>query len=326
MTTSDNVLKAERGGKLAGHLVRSLAEIARTRWTSRIESELLPREISERLGISPRADLMLSAADASRVFVELEISRADPVANQAKFLVAMQAGAIGPEDVLLCMLSPHIRPGKRSLSAAFGRHLRSTGVRAFTVSLLPGFTADEVYRLNHTSIDVLTRARLPVAEELGRLVSVVEPRGERDHRIHFAGDVTDVVANLWAWNDAMSGEGADTWAGRAAQFFVHDPLSKTFAPAKFCAFLPASRAGGPPTPLTMTMPIYASLGERDPRFDGHRARQHLTNRLAFRCVAVEGDEDKDRAEAFSRWAGALGTKIKLRTPTFVLAPPSWYCG
>ena len=64
-------------------------------------------------------------------------ARPDPVANQVKFLVAADAGAVGPNDILLCMLSPDIRAGKRNLTAAFARHLRTLGLTALTLSLLP---------------------------------------------------------------------------------------------------------------------------------------------------------------------------------------------
>jgi hypothetical protein len=51
-----------------------------------------------------------------------------------------------------------------------------------------------------TPIDELAAMNLPIRTELDRIPSVVEPRGEHEHRIHFVGDVTVVVANIWSWN------------------------------------------------------------------------------------------------------------------------------
>ncbi len=315
---------AARSGKLAPYLAEAFRAHARGRWKGSTEYALLDATLARRLAMRPRADLLLTAQDASRTFVEFEVSRADPVANQVKFLVAAQAGAFGDRDVLVCMLSPDIRRGKRSLSAEFGRHLRTAGMNAFTLSLLPGLSPREVRRLNQLSEAEIAHASLPVASEFERVLSVIEPRGELDHRIHFAGDVTDVVANIWAWNDAMAGAGADLWAGRAAQFFAFDPLSRSFAPSKFCAFLPTARPGGPAAPPTMTMPTYMSLGERDPRFDGHRARTHLANRLGFQLIEASSDRDRARAEAFSRWTAALGPALSVRASAHYLVPPRWY--
>lgn len=58
-------------------------------WRCRAEVPLVDEAASSRLGFRPRADALLErAADGRRVWMEFEVSRADPVANHAKFATA----------------------------------------------------------------------------------------------------------------------------------------------------------------------------------------------------------------------------------------------
>ncbi len=111
------------------------------------------------------------------------------------------------------------------------------------------------------------------------------------------------------------------WGRRSVQFFAVDPISGLFAPSKFCAFVPTMLPGGPPPPGTMTHPIYASLGEGDPRFDGRVAREHLERRLAFRLRSLDGSGCESK---FSAWHTPLRDHIGLREPIQLLLPPAWY--
>ena len=305
-------------GNLAAYLKERLATAAPRGWTASIEERLLPDHLAARYGFSPHADLLFRKEDGTRVAIELEISRADPVANQAKFLVAADVGALGASDILVSMMSSHVVRGRRNVASAFTRYLRSAGLQAFQVSLLPSVQPADIARLNHCSPTVISRAHLPVRDESARLASVIEPRGARRHRIHFAGDVADVVANVWSWNDGLQGNGPE-WGKRQVQFFVYDECSGLFAPAKYCAFVPAALGDDRP-PATMTFQVYTDLGEQDPRFDGHVARVHLVKRLAFSEVALQG-EVKNR---FWGWMARADPYIKLRQPVRVLLPPSWY--
>lgn len=66
------------------------------------------------------------------------------------------------------------------------------------------------------------------------------------------------------------------------QYFVFDPKSKLFAPTKFCAFRLIPTDAKDATLVlaaNMTMDVYASLDESDPRFDGNRAWRHLHEHL-----------------------------------------------
>lgn len=305
-------------GNLATYLKEQLAAAAPRGWEASIEARLLPDHLAARYGFSPHADLLFRKADGTRVAVELEISRADPVANQAKFLVAADAGALEPRDTLVSMMSPHVARGRRNVASAFTRYLRSAGIRAFQISLLPSLEPGEVARLNHCSAADIAEAHLPVRDENARLVSVIEPRGEREHRIHFAGDVADVVANVWSWNDGLRAAGSE-WGRRQVQFFVFDGCSGLFAPSKFCAFVPAALAEDRPPPM-MTLQVYALLGEQDPRFDGHVARRHLLKRLAFHETALHGPME----QRFWGWMASAGPYIHPRQPVRILLPPSWY--
>lgn len=311
-------------GTLARFLVSEWLRRPPRGWRCSAETALLDRELVRRYGFDPRADVMFEARDGRRVAVEVEIRRADPVANQVKFLVAMRAGALREGDALVSMFSPAIDRGRRNSSAVFVRHLRTDGLTAFQVALLPDLDAVRVLALNKAPPEKLARAKLPVARELERVFAIVEPRGEREHRIHFAGDVTDVVANVWAWNDEMTRPGRGRWGTRAVQFFVHDPASGLFAPSKFAAFIPAMKPGGASRPpATMTLDVYASLGEQDPRFDGHRARKHLCERLAFEATSLAAAPGAVSA-AFADWAERDQGRLRLRRPVQLLQPPRWY--
>ncbi len=308
-------------GHLAAHLVERFVDSAPRGWVGTPEGPLFGDEQKRRHGFGGRIDLTLRHdVRGLSVAVELEVSRADPVTNQVKYWTARDVGARPPDEVLVSMFSPHVVRHRRNLSALFTRRLRRQGVPMFQVSLLPYLSPAEIKDLNHRSAASLDRVALPIAAELERILQVVHPRGDVSHRIHFAGDASDVVANLWEWNEGMSARPDPSWRHRRCQFFVHDPESGLFAPSKFCAFIPAPRKPGEAVPATMTLPLYAELGEQDPRFDGHRARKHLVKRLAFTEVPLERVVE----ERFDRWIQYFGDAISLRGKPRVLVPPPWY--
>ncbi len=307
---------------LSRHLVEQFAEIARPQgWTCTGEAPLFDDWRRGRLGFQSYVDLsMRRDRDGARICLEIEISRADPVANQVKAWIAREVGALGRSDVLIGLFSSAIEANRRNLSAAYARRLRASGVPMFLVSLLPALAPERIRRLNHSPTSALQRAALPLAAELARVLAVAHPRAERVHRIHFAGDASDAVANALAWNDQMAAEPDASWRRRYVQFFVFDPVSRVFAPSKFCAFIPAPRFPGDPVPETMTLGVYATLGEQDPRFDGHVARRHLCNALAFREVPFVGDVE----QRFEDWRTYFGNWIGLRGRPRILLPPAWY--
>ena len=115
---------------------------------------------------------------------------------------------------------------------------------------------------------------------------------------------------------------------RAYQF--GNPPTRLFAPAKFCAFVPSPLSKEPAKPFlsvreppgAMTMDLYASLGEGDPRFDGHVARTHLASRLSYLAVALSIAPDPV-ATAFQRWQAEWVDAVTTRRPTTILFPPDY---
>ena len=311
-------------GSLAHRIALEFQRLQPRGWSSELEAPLLSPELQARAGFDVRGDLVFQGPDGERIVVELEISRADPIANPAKFLLAQKLGGLRPEDGFAGLVSPHVVAAKRNQTALFTSYLRESGLAAFHLSLLPDLSRERIHELNHLDGRILEREKLPYRRELDRVFKVLTPRGERDHRIHFVGDAADVIANLRTWNDELASAGADRWGRRRVQFFVFDMVSGLFAPSKFCAFLPARRPGGPPPPPTMTMKVYAQLGEEDPRFDGNIARRHLARSLAFEDAPL-ADRPSLRP-AFDAWLTRVGRHLLLREPVRLLQPPAWFRG
>jgi hypothetical protein len=100
---------------------------------------------------------------------------------------------------------------------------------------------------------------------------------------------------------------------------VVEPRTGRFAPSKFCAYVDV-RAATPD--LGMTVARYVTLDGLEPRFDGHRARLHLTRHLAFVEQPLALVPRLQRA--FDGWYTAHQDAIRLhpRGP-ILLIPPHW---
>ena len=71
---------------LPGRLQEQFAAECPKGWTCRKEYSVLPEEYVRLLGYRPQADVLLqSKISEERIWIELEVSRADPVANHTKF-------------------------------------------------------------------------------------------------------------------------------------------------------------------------------------------------------------------------------------------------
>jgi len=233
---------------------------------------------AKRLGFMPYADVVLEERSTwRRVWVEFEVSRADPVANHAKFgTCAFLERAHRDGDAFVSMASRHIAPGRLALAAGTAMLMRGFGIAAFQVDLLPHLSAIDIKRLNSGRI----AANLDARSELDRALRVSDAEiTDGGHRIHKVDTRFAVAVNVRQWNaEVLDPTLATVWGRRRVSYFVYDQASHLFAPSKFCAFVPTVKtasAANLPTllegrPAGMTMPIYASLGEGDKRFDGAR--------------------------------------------------------
>lgn len=319
-------------GGLARYLQHAfLREGTRRGWECRIEAPLIDAGAARRLGFNPRVDVMLSrAADGRRIWVEFEVSRADPVANQAKFASAAFFEGCGAGDAFVSMASRHIAPGRKALMATTAMFMRSVGIPAFQVDLLPDADGPTIKALNASPPRRLEHAALDVGAEIDRVIAVADAKLVAGwHRIHMADNAFTVGANVRTWNAEVADPAlARRWGRRRVRFLAFDPASRSFAPSKFCAFVPATTGSVQgrsflsvrEPPGGMTFEIYRSLGEQDPRFDGHVARVHLERRLRYRLI--EGPSlDGELSEAFDRWKTLHATTIAVPRDVVILAPP-----
>lgn len=305
-------------GALAQYLQHAMRTSTPRGWRAvGVEQRLLPHHVTERLGYAPAADLLIESQDGKRrIWVEFEISRADPVANHAKFAVSSMVQPFS--GTFVAMVSPHVQAGRRTLAAHAVSMMRRMGVDAFQTTLFPQLSPDEVASLNHQPLDTLSTACPPVRPEWDRLLAVVEPLVDREGgRILFVGDPAEVAWNVHRWNEEVNtADGARLWAGkrgrRAVEHYVWWPRFKLFAPCKFVAFVPAGGA------LGMSMELYADLDESEPRFDGRRAWVHMERIGFYRSEQPEGYQQ------FEPWLAGLSSILRLRGQKPVLwHPPDW---
>jgi hypothetical protein len=305
-------------GALTPYLQEFMPRTAPRGWRAvGAEQKILSPGVAERLGYAPAADLLAESSDGrKRIWVEFEISRADPVANHAKFAVANLVEPLA--GTFVAMVSPHVTSGRRTLAAHAVAVMRRLGMDAFQTTLFPQLDGPEIARLNHLSRVDIAAACPPLGPEWERLLSVVEPLVDRqDGRILFVGDPAEVAWNVHRWNEEIAlSEGRVHWAGkrgfRTVEHFVWWPSFGLFAPSKFCAFVPADGT------LGMSMALYAMLDESEPRFDGRRAWTHLEKLGFARC------EEPGVLARFWRWAGSHGDALRvLRNRPVIWRPPVW---
>lgn len=316
-------------GQLASFLQEAFVALPPSGWGARREMRVLSNEFEHLLGYSPRADVCLEMEDASRrIWIEFEISRADPVANHAKFATAHLFKPFGTTDTFVSMVSSHVARGRRNLASNTVHLLRHVGISAFQTVLLPNLAPEEIKRLNHSSLDSLRASNLDVPRELNRVFQIVEPVIEDDgHRIHFASELFDVIRNLHSWNSEVSQpEGAELWKRRTVTYFVFDPVSKLFAPSKYCAYSIPVRSSPVCTISTsglMNMQTYCTLDETDRRFDGNRARTHLTTNLGMNLT--DTDKSPEIGLSFNAWLSERATSVTVHpSGAKFLVPPTWY--
>lgn len=318
-------------GTLTGYLQNEFLNHCPTEWRCSSEVHLLSRELERTLGYAPRVDVLLERLDGSkRLWIEFEVSRADPVANHAKYATTHLFEPRPCTDSFVAMVSPHVGRGRRNLAANTIALLRGLGLSAFQTSLFPQFSGEDVKRLNHTTVEELKRASLSVETEIERALSVSEPIADsKGLRLHYAGDLLDVVLNAQRWNRQIEDTGMKaSWDKRQIRYFVHDPVSGTFAPSKFCAYiLLEDHVGGNSAQsglqVGMNIAHYVTLDTSERRFDGRLARLHLTERLAMR---TEDTADHPQlANDFCSWLAKHTQSVSLhRDGPVILRPPEWF--
>ena len=313
-------------GSLTGYLQDRFRAECPPGWKCESESRLLTRELEAILGYAPRADVLLAERAAGRrLWIEFEVSRADPVANHTKFATGHLFQPQAPQDFFVSMVSRHVERGRRNLAANTIHLMRHVGMQAVQTALFPSLNGVEVQRFNQMDKDELRRIGPDVQPEIERVFAVTTPQGDTgEHRIYLAGDVVDTLLNARAWNrEVATPIGRGLWGRRRVKYFVAVPYSAEFAPCKFCAFLPIRRekpSSGSSDTLRMTMQLYAQLDESEPRFDGNVAQRHLTKRLGM--VARTPADDPQTAELFQQWLTTLADLIIVpsRGPVFLLPP------
>ena len=225
-------------------------------------------------------------------------------------------------DSFVSMVSPHVTPGRRNLAAHTIGLMRRVGMSAFQTPLFPLLKGDEIKRLHHLPRPDLDATQIDTRPEMGRAMAVCEPVwGLESHRIAYAANVSEVMANVWNWNGAMeTAEGRKLWGRRTVTYFVYDPKGRSFAPSKYCAFMAIESGERAPVTGPMTMQLYTQLDESETRFDGHIAQRHLQSRLAM--GALPSDQGPDLRERFSRWVGTHSGVVTAhpRGPVFMLKP------
>jgi hypothetical protein len=304
-------------GSLAPYLARTMISSLAGAWTGRCEARVLTPEQIKTFGFNPACDLLLeNKVTSQKAWVEFEISRADPVANQVKYAARHVVYPYSAKESFISMGSTHLAPGRKLLLQANIHVLRRLGMRAFYLPLLPNLDKAGIKRLNQLDQGLLDRENLPIKEDVERLLAVIDPiasSGEID--AHYIGNLSEVILNIRRWNEQMTlSENQNLWGKRTVTFFAADPSEKLFAPSKFCAY---QITGDTYTkqdnalPGAISISNYIRLGEQNPKFDGRLARLHLEKRLGMRLLEKGSPEETTIHKIFQNWLPKQEQYIRL---------------
>lgn len=318
-------------GSLTVYLQSRFAELCPNGWQVRKEQSFLAPKLARQLGYAPRVDVLLERTDGSRrLWIEFEVSRADPVANHAKFATGYLFQPQPGTDAFVAMISAHVARGRYNLAANTTTLLRVLGIRAFQTALLPSCSAADIKQLNHQPTASLALHDTILQEEIERALAVSEALHRDDrHDVYFVGNRREVSLNLQYWNEAVrSPAGRLAWGKRTVTYFVYDPSSQGFAPSKFCAYLGLPRQGrslsqnhAEQYPIAgLSLADYAALDQTTPLFDGSRARQHLIRHLGMSCLPLA--DCLDLQHAFQHWLQDYATVINIHPAgPMIIRPP-----
>jgi hypothetical protein len=322
-------------GNLATFLQNEFPKYMPYGWNCQSEAHVLPKEFVNILGYSSRVDLLLgNETSTKKLWIEFEVSRADPVANHAKFATSHLFQPQEPDHIFVSMISSHVTRGRRNLAANSISLMREVGMNAFQTALLPQVSPAEIKRINHLSQNEIALESLNIKAEIERIFSISESVIElEDKNLHFAGDFLDVFLNLRQWNQELTQDevAKEKWGQRTITYFVFDPYSKQFAPSKFCAYSGIWRKTAQDPEVkdlgfgkyVMTVDFYVTLDGVYSRFDGRRARMHLTKGLGMTAIHLS---DMEKLEMrFDQWLRNFEDSIRIhpRGP-IILIPPAWF--
>jgi len=316
-------------GSLTGFLQERFAASCPTGWTCKHEVDVLDEEWQRVLGYSARADVLLTRDDGQkRLWIEFEVSRADPVANHAKFATSHLFQSQAPTDTFVAMVSSHVTRGRRNLAANTILLMRRVGMRAFQTMLLLSISPSDIKRLNHLSIAELLTQSIDNNAEVARAMLVSSAISvNNDYELHYVGDLFEVFSNAQRWNEEVSTpRGHELWGKRTIKYFVYDAATGHFAPSKFCAYInafPQERSGFLANYQLMSMPLYTSLDESEPKSDGNLAQSHLQRQLNMHLTT--SDESPHVSQVFTTWQATQANHVRVHPsgPLFLVAP-SWF--
>lgn len=101
-------------------------------WSCEVEARVLDGRFEKLLGYAPQADVLLVSDDGlHRLWIKFEVSRADPVANHAKFATAHLFQPQRSTGTFVSMMSSHVARGRRNLAANTVLLMRRIGMKAF---------------------------------------------------------------------------------------------------------------------------------------------------------------------------------------------------
>jgi hypothetical protein len=313
---------------LARQLQHAFVEHCPAGWECVPEARVVSAGIEAILGYAPQADVLFrQAASGRRIWVELEVSRADPVANHAKFASAHLVEPFPRQDTFLSMVSHHVQNGRRNLAAHTIGVMRALGLRAFQTHLLPQCSGAEIKRLNHLSPAILRDEPLDARAELRRLFAVTDALGRiAEQDIHFCANDVEVLTNIHVWNREIQDPASRTaWGRRRVRYFAAAPRHRLFAPSKFAAYIKLAASDQPAGTIIrsltgMSLRGYDSIPYEHPIFDGGRAWHHLQDRLRYTAVPLS-DLPAATAAAFARWQEATGDAITIDPQGAILLFP-----
>ncbi len=315
-------------GTLTLFLQESFRRNCPTGWNCYSEQTLLNESQRLLLGYSPRADILLEKKDNSlRLWIEFEVSRADPVANHAKFATTHIFFPWPTTDVFLSMVSSHVTRGRNNLAANTIWLMRKIGLSAYQTSLLPQFSPDAIHRLNHLPITALNSESIPVEMEIERAMKIIIPVEEVNQRkIHYVANLNEVMHNVAQWNRDMElVANRALWGRRRITYFVYNPYTGEFAPSKYCAYVAfenittISVVSG----ATMNIPLYVQIPWNESLFDGKLARTHLEKHFGMQLIDLRNNLSLQLK--FENWYQKNSESLILsQAGTFVLSPPEWY--